>query len=55
MIPEQIHKKALGLLEKGHYTECLGFIHGLSPGERDVPVRILEAVSLIETVSIDDA
>ncbi|PWR75160.1 tetratricopeptide repeat protein [Methanospirillum stamsii] len=55
MIPEQIHKKALGLFEKGHYTECLGFIHGLSPGERDVPIRILEAVSLIETGSIDDA
>ncbi|NLV26099.1 MAG: hypothetical protein GXY48_02870 [Methanomicrobiales archaeon] len=55
MIPDPIHTTALELFEKGQYTECLGFIHSLSPRERVVPIRILEAVSLIETGSREDA
>lgn len=55
MTPKHIQAHALSLFEKARYRECLEYVQSLTPAEKEVPIRILEAVSLIETGSLDDA
>ncbi|MDD1724136.1 MAG: hypothetical protein LUQ07_03290, partial [Methanospirillum sp.] len=52
---EIIQKRAFEHFEKGRYPECLAIIQDISPGQREIQLRILEAVCLSETGACEEA
>lgn len=52
---EIIQKRAFEYFEKGRYPECLAVIQDIAPGQREIQLRILEAVCLSETGAREEA